>query len=493
MGKKRRKQKGLSAEFAENSGPVMGEIASAANDVAHLGRFADELAESRDDIVRTHGSGDLRLYRRIARDDQVYATWQQRKAATVSRTWHVDPGAEDAASVRAADFWRENLKSLQFDSITWKMLNGIFYGPGYGECMYAADSGLIYLDKVKVRQSHRFAWGRDGALFLLRPGGRDRMPERKFWTFVAGAEDDDDLYGIGLGHYLYWPVWLKRNSIRFWALWQEKFASPTPVARGPSGMTNDEERKLLSLLSAITSGGRIVIPKHIELELLKVLNDSGDSYERFVNLLNAAISKIVVGQTMTTDNGSSRAQATVHMGVLDFVAKTDADLICSSFSDGPVRWITEWNFPGATPPTVWRDFADELDLDQRASRDVKIKELGFRPTEQYIRETYGDGYERMPAPDPGAPTGPDFAEPLDDTRTSVEELLTDGWQRVMGPEVERLEQLTDGASSLEEVRDRLGEVGREHPEQLTEALARVMFAARVAGVVEAEELDSGDS
>jgi hypothetical protein len=53
---------------------------------------------------------------------------------------------------------------------------------------------------------------------------------------------------------------------------------------------------------------------------------------------------------MTTDDGSSLAQAKVHEGVMDEVVKSDSDLLSASFNEGPGRWLTEWNFPGAAPP-----------------------------------------------------------------------------------------------------------------------------------------------
>jgi hypothetical protein len=71
---------------------------------------------------------------------------------------------------------------------------------------------------------------------------------------------------------------------------------------------------------------------------------------------------------MTTDDGSSRSQAEVHKGVADWVVKSDADLLCESFNRGPVAWLTEWNFPGAQPPRVWRHTEPAENLQARAER-----------------------------------------------------------------------------------------------------------------------------
>jgi hypothetical protein len=145
--------------------------------------------------------------------------------------------------------------------------------------------------------------------------------------------------------------------------------------------------------------------------------------------MDAAISKIVLSQTMTTDDGSSRSQAQVHENVADAVVKSDADLINESFMRGPLKWWTEWNFPGAQTPRLWRDIEPAEDLNLRAERDVKVKSLGFSPTEEYILEVYGEGWEETEVIDMGGGIDPVTGLPLppkkkkpgtedDDTKTA---------------------------------------------------------------------------
>jgi phage gp29-like protein len=110
--------------------------------------------------------------------------------------------------------------------------------------------------------------------------------------------------------------------------------------------------------------------------------------------MDSALAKIILSQTMTTDNGSSRSQAEVHEGVRDMVVKADADLLSGTFSAQVARWLTEWNYPGAKVPRVWRNVEPPEDLVQRAERDVKIYSLGFEPTEQYVNDTYGEGWQK---------------------------------------------------------------------------------------------------
>jgi phage gp29-like protein len=488
--------------------PLLDEIAADSGDDVGLA-YVDELRRPRDEVLEVHGHGDLELYERLLQDDQVYPTFHQRRAAVIAREWIVEPGGDSALDVAAADSLRDQLQHLSWDRATYRMLTGLMYGFGVAEAIYEPDGLRVRLAGLRVRRSRRFRFGREGELRLERAGRFDVMPERKFWTMTVGAESDDDPYGRGLGHWLYWPVWFKRNAIRFWSVFLEKFAMGIPIARVPPGTGKDEQLRILALLDAIQAGGKIVLPSSVPLELLQSAKDSGGDYERFVERMDKAIAKIVLTQTMTTDDGSSLAQAQVHERMANAVNKTDADILCESFMVGPASWLTEWNYPGAATPRVYRDFAASHDLKAIADRDAVINTLGWRPSAERIRETYGDGYEPAPAPAPGAMPAAFaellqderaatafaraykaahngttlFAEPLRDANDAVRDLLTD-WRKLLGPEVERIEHLLEDCRTLEEVRDRLGELATSQPDLLADSLGRMMFAANVAGQLE---------
>jgi phage gp29-like protein len=472
--------------------PVLEEIAGVTS-VDIGAKFADELRVAGDEVLAARGGGDLLVYEKVWRDGQVKSTFDQLRAAVVSRDWYVEPGGDTPADAAAAEDLEAQLRAINWDDICKKMLFGVFLGYSVGECMLVAVDGRIELRGVKVRKSRRFRFDRDGALRLITrkdPLGRV-MPPSKFWVFRAGGEDDDDPYGLGLGYFLYWPVWFKRNGFRFWSVFLEQYASPTPIARTPPGTTEPERVKLLQLLTAVKTGGRLVLPNNVTLELLKAIGNSGGDYETFARYIDADISKIVLSQTMTTDNGSSQSQATVHEGVKLDVAKGFADLLCESFNNGPAAWLTAWNHPGAAVPRVWRNCEVPADLESLAKRDQTICNLGFQPTPEYILKTYGEGFvpktpAAAPAEDPAAPAV-SFAEPAEGAVLVPSQDIVEGltgeeqWRALIGPEVEAIEKLCGDCKTLQEVQARLGELAARNPAAITESLSRLMFAARVAG------------
>ena len=78
---------------------------------------------------RLLGAVDWGVYDRIHQDDQVFATFQQRRTAVVSRHWDMLPGDDsDPRSVEAADRLGATLKRIGWDRVTDKMLFARFYG-----------------------------------------------------------------------------------------------------------------------------------------------------------------------------------------------------------------------------------------------------------------------------------------------------------------------------------------------------------------------------
>jgi len=470
----------------ETSIPVtapMGE--SAAITTLDIGAiFADELRVSSDEIMRAKG-GDLGVYEQVLRDEQCYATFKQLRTDIISRETRVEPGGDRPIDIEAADDLSAQLAGISWDAITKKMLTGIWYGYSVGECMWQADSTRITLQDVKVRKAKRFRFDKNDQLRLIRTNATQGivMPAAKFWLFKADADDDDDPYPLGLGYYCYWPVWFKRNMMRFWALWGEKFASPTPVAKFPAGAKEDERKKALALAKTVLSGAALAIPNTVALDLLEALARAGDDYELFCKYIDSATTKIVLCETMTTDSGSSRSQSETHSEVKVDVTQTYADLVCESFRRGPATWLTQWNHPGAVVPRIYRDFSESEDLRNAADRDAKLVVVGYRPSAQRVQETYGTGYEPISSTPQENPAPPAFAESgALSADASIERLIGDGgWEKVIGPEVDTVSKALDRASSLEDARKLISELSEQDPTAVTESLARVMFAAHAAG------------
>lgn len=374
-------------------------------------RWLDDIALNADRALMEEGGGpDLQLFDRLLDDDVAMSAFQQRRLDVISRDWEVEPGAEDAQSKAAADHLRDQLKSIRWDEICDKMLFTCWFGYGVGEAIWEiGKDGLLRLANVYVPDRGWFAFTNGGELRLrtVERAEGEPVPERKFWVMRHGGNNDAQHYGVGLAHWAYWPIYFKKNTIKFWALFLEKFGMPTMAGKFPQGWENDEEKlnALLASLAAIGTDSAVVYPEGVEVAPMEGTRSSSgaSSYDDFIERMDTALTRIILTQTMTSTvqaAGMGSKQAEVHQDKGLAVAQADSDLLHESFNNSIARWLTEWNFPGAAIPRVYRKLEDDEDIDAIADRDTKLEALGWVRTEESFREVYGEGYERKPEPEP---------------------------------------------------------------------------------------------
>jgi phage gp29-like protein len=329
------------------------------------------------------------------------------------------------------------------------------------------------------------------------------MPDRKFVVATFGADHDDAPYGLGLAHYLYWLVWLKRNVTRFWAFYLDKFSSPTAVGKYPSGTDKPDQQKLLDALRAIQRDSAVVVPQGMEVTLLEALKSSAADHKGFVDQMNEAILMVCLGQTATAQGTAGKLGGDAEReAVKDAILKADSDLLSERFNRTIVTWLTEWNFPGAVPPTVYRVFSDE-DLNARIDRDVKISGMGFKPTLKYIQETYGGDWQESatPAPDGSANLTQSgdggkktaFAE---NDETNIDPTSSDSQTDILADQsadagkviLDKVRDLVDNAESLEQLRDDLlAAYGDLDSSQLVNVMELAFIAADLSGRYDVQE------
>lgn len=379
------------------------------------GAWTNFLADNGDKILARGGGIGLALYDDLLDDDVAFSNFQQRRLNVISREWEVAPGDDsDPRSVAAADHLRDNLKRIAFDRICDKMLYTVWFGFGVGEGLIeVGPDGLYRLADIVVPDRRHFGFTQRGEL-RWRPGlsiSGEQLPPNRFWVMRTGASHDFAFYGLGLGHWCYWPIWFKRNIIKFWALYLEKLGYPTVVGEQDDAWSDTEKSGFLKALVAIGRDRAVKVPKD-SLDGIKLMEATRSgagtsSYNDFVTEQNEALMRIILGQPGTskaTAQGVGGKQAEVHEDVADMIAKADADMQCESFNATFPVWLTRWNFgEDVAPPRVYRVFEEPEDVDSIAERDVKLDKLGIRRTEDSIEEVYGPGYERKPEPETPPP------------------------------------------------------------------------------------------
>jgi len=485
-----------------NDKPVTDEIAISVAGVDITIPFMGALREVQDTVLRRLGN-NYEAYRELRRDDQVAACFQQRRLALMGRPLLVKPGADDPLSVEAADHLRFNLSQIRFDQTCGTKIWGAFYGYDVAECMWGIVNSRVWLNKPKVRTPWRFRFTPSGELRLIT---RESMIEgqvlapKKFWVTSWGADNDDDPYGLGLAHQLYWPVFFKKQGLGFWLRALEKYGAPSTYTTYPAGSDQQTQRDALDVARRLRLDGAAAIPEGMTVALLEAARGTVDQ-ATFLRQMNASIAKIILGQTMTTDDGASLSQSQVHMGVREELTDADAELQCESFQNGPATWLTAWNFPGAAVPQISRpspeDEAASAELLEKKGKAVKaLRDAGLEPeSDEIVQAFVGPGWKLTAMPAAPALTAPParlalpspstatFAEGGD--RDAIDEFVDElEWEEVMRPIRDRLVAFVEARPDLNDAINDLGELLADPAGgKLVELLGRSLFEARLAGQV----------
>lgn len=519
--------------------PIVNEIASIRREINRVFFGGGNTLRNEDETLLTRGRGKgLKIYDELKRDGHAGAVLGKRKMAVTSRPWDVKPASESPLDLQAAELVKSALEYLRFNHVCKRLLEATLKGYAVSEVLWEERDGYWLPKRIVARAPQRFVFNVDEELRLLtREAAIDgeELPARKFIVHRNGA-DDDNPYGLGIGSMLFWPVFFKRQDITFWLTFADKFGSPTALGKYPSGAGLPEQTKLLDALRNISQDAGVIVPEGMMIELIEASRSgSADTYEKLARYMDEQISKAVLGETMSTSAASAGLgsnQADVHNDVRLELAKDDADELDETLNETIVRWIVEYNLAGAGLPKIERDFAEPEDLVQRASRDKTLTEMGYEPSEDYIIDTYGEGWTkkapiappglpampgarpRLPAPQ-GSTSGNTAANPEDDPEAAFAEgatlrqargfnaaqkqALVDGadalagqWKDVMGRRVEDLLSVLDETGDLAQFRERMGELVEAQPDaKAVETIARATFAARVMGRGLAREKPKG--
>ncbi len=465
-------------------------------------------------LARGNGRG-LRLYDEIDNDSKVWETLQKRKLALVSREWQVEPASNSRADKKAADLVKAQLESVGFDQLTSDMLDATMKGVSFIEPMWARDGTEIVLTDAVHVEPWYFSFDRAPrpddlvyarhAVRLLDGSGIDgvAIPPRKMMVHRYGQKYNSP-WGLGLGSRLFWPAFFKRNGIQFWLAFAERFGTPVPVGKYPNNATPQEKSTLKNALRAFQQESAIMLPTGMEVELLEAARSGIDTYDKLVCYMDDQIAGIVLGKAggKSGSGGQLAASLNLENEVRLELVKGDADLLTDTLTRQLVRWIVEFNCPGADIPRVERVIEETQNLKELAETHKVIFDMGYRPTLDQIQTVFGGEWSDIGTQKPAnsaimaidAPTT-NFAAPQDKTvpadqealdqliATLPSDLVGNAIGQMIAPVLKLLRKSKDANAAL----DSLATIWPEMPmDDLQALLAKMIFTADLWGAVNAE-------
>lgn len=351
-----------------------------------------------DPVLRKRGE-DAEVLMELAADDQVTTAMLARKYRVLNcQHYSFRAGASDGEQPDAkatlvyerlmADLERTNMRSL---------ISGILDAPFFGmvplELIWEFTAGWWHLKDIKPRPYHWFAFDlHNNPIFRGAYGWASADPkllEPGKFVIAVHQPTYDNPYGLRLLSRCLWPVAFKRGGLQFYAKFVERHGLPWVVGEAPVKAERDEKRLMAANLARMVQDCVAVVPAGASVKLLSSGTTQGQLHEDFLARQDRAISKILMGQTLTieTDGKNSLAATEAHKGVADDIADSDKAMVADVFNE--ICWLyTRLNAEESVLAPLF-SYEEPEDLLSKADLDLKLKSMGVKWLRAHFESDYG--------------------------------------------------------------------------------------------------------
>lgn len=208
--------------------------------------------------------------------------------------------------------------------------------------------------------------------------------ERPFVDWYIGVGKTHDL---GLYRKAALQTIPKKYSFAFWENFAEMFGVPIRVAK-TSTRDDKERRKLGSMMENMGHKAWGVFGEDTEISLVETAkSDSFNVYDKRIERANSELSKLILQQTMTIDDGSSRSQSETHMEVFENLITSLCEQVRDTVNTQLIPRMIRLGFPIKGCRLEWDD--PENYTPEQKIRILELLLASYKVPASYINDTYG--------------------------------------------------------------------------------------------------------
>lgn len=472
-------------------------------------------------ILNAAATGDARDYLTLAeemeeKDPHYAAVLGTRKRAVSGLPVAVVAASEDPRGEEIAEAVRQLAEAPEFGDMLDDLLDALGKGYSVVEPLWEYRDGKFWPKSYEHRDPRWFQFDRvtGKRLQLLDATGQGiELPPDRLIAHTPRLKSGLPIRG-GVARLVAVAFMCKAFGQKNWMRYGELFGIPLRIGRYGPDAKPDDIAILRRAVAQLAADAAAVLPAGMKIEFEEIANAAGGAelFERLAEWLDKQISKAVLGQTMTTDDGSSQSQANVHNEVRKDILKADAKQLSATINRDLVRVFVDLNFgPQKIYPRVVLQVTEPEDLKALADALGPFIDRGLKVGAAAILDKFGlaqpeDG-EAVLSPVGGMQLPPALNHEQacqchacsghrkalnaeQQRRDELDQLADDDlgdWEPLMRPVLNPLQALADKAGSFEEFKAGLaGLLDEMDPSELIEKLAEASFKARALGDVRDE-------
>lgn len=350
-----------------------------------------------DPVLAKLGDG-AEILESLTSDGHLLSVMQSRKLGSLKREIRWTPGVEEGekpssqAEQLCKDFAKD-LKGINTYDLISSLLDAPYYGMTPVEISWDVE-GHLRIKDLQAKPGRWFGFDDTNSprfRSIEKEEEGEQLPWGKF-VFARHFPTYDNPYGLRLLSRCFWPITFKRGSWKFWVTFTEKYGMPFLLGKFPRGSSPQDQQDMLTALQKMVRDAVAAVPEGSSVEMLGGTGKTGGSYlafERLQKAMDAEVSKVIQGQTLTTEAGDKGSQALgrVHEGVLSVFQESDQRMVKTTL-DELAAIYAKVNTAEVLPPTC-SYFEEEDPQSDFAARDKTLSETGqLRFTKHYFMRRY---------------------------------------------------------------------------------------------------------
>jgi phage gp29-like protein len=209
-----------------------------------------------------------------------------------------------------------------------------------------------------------------------------RQPPFSDWLIEVGGPHDLGLLLKAAPHTI--P---KKNMLAFWDQFGEVFGMPMRIAK-TTVRDKGERSKIEKMLDHMGASFWALFQEGTDIEIKEsTRGDAFNVYDKRIDKCDAQLSKLILHQTMTIENGSSLSQSETHLDVLKNLIEEYADGIRDMVNNQLLPKMAKHGFPVAGLRFDWnyeRDYTPE----QQVAFETMITDR-YEVPKEYFENKYG--------------------------------------------------------------------------------------------------------
>lgn len=315
----------------------------------------------------------------------------------------VEAASDESRDQEIADAIRQQVARPDFCNMLNDALDAI--GKGYSAVEMLWRPGSIWEPDFIWRDPRHFRFDPETGrkLQIIRDdsaGTSDDIPAWKFIVHQPQIKSGLPIRG-GLARLAAFAYMCKRWSIKDWLSFADIYGVPLRLGVYDVGTNPADVEKLMAAVTGIGNDAAAVISRNMEIQFPAPQSATGGDrlFQGLADWWDRQVSKGVLGQTMTADDGASLSQAAVHNDVREDILRHDAKQLANTLNKDFVIPFVALNFGAQKAyPKITLYIPDKEDLALLVTALKELVPLGLKVEQSVIRD-------RLGLPDPA--TGPD--------------------------------------------------------------------------------------